>query len=55
MKNLDRDYLDLICFLVAAALLVFVQFRNVQSGPIYDFASLSAGAALRGFGTDRKD
>lgn len=53
MKDLDRDYLDLICFLVAASLIVFVQLRDVQTGPVYDFANLSAGAALRGFGTKK--
>lgn len=54
MPNLDREFVNLICFLVAAALIVFVQSKGIQEGRVYDFANLSAGAALRGFGTDKK-
>jgi hypothetical protein len=54
MPNLNRELVDLICFLTAAGLIVFVQLKDVQEGAVYDFANLSAGAALRGFGTDKK-
>ena len=54
MPDLDRELVNLICFLVAAGLVLFAQFKNVQDGRIYDFANLSAGAALRGFGSNKK-
>jgi hypothetical protein len=52
--DLDRELTNLICFLVAAGLVLFAQLKNIQDGRVYDFANLSAGAALSGFGTDKK-
>lgn len=49
--DLDREFVNLACFAIAAGLVLFAQVKNVQDGRIYDFANLSAGAALRGFGT----
>ena len=54
MPNLDREFVNLVCFAIAAGLIVFVQTKGIQEGRVYDFANLSAGAALRGFGTDKK-
>ena len=49
--DLDREFVNLCCFIIAAGLVLFAQVKGVQDGIFYDFANLSAGAALRGFGT----
>lgn len=56
MKNLDldREFVDLLCFFVAAGLVVFAQFRPDTSDKVYEFATLAAGSALRGLGTSIK-
>lgn len=52
--DLDREFVDLLCFFIAAGLVVFAQFRPDTSDKVYEFATLAAGSALRGLGTSLK-
>jgi hypothetical protein len=54
--DLDRDTVDFACFVIAAILVAIARFAPPanDSDKLYDFAALSAGAALRGLGTNNK-
>lgn len=52
--DLDKEFVDLLCFIIATGLVIFAQFKPETSDRLYEFATLAAGSGLRGLGTHFK-